>query len=169
MRLGPAGERESPAAPGSLAGATPGRDGPGAAVPGVAGTPPPEPPRRPLQVFAAGAQDGQCVVWDARDRRPVAKYRGLGAVRSVKFSSGPMDLLAFAEQEGRAHVVDTRMWCQAQVARVPGGGSGLRENPTAGMSFSPDGTGLLLACETAVYLWDVDTDTRLTFADASVL
>lgn len=69
------------------------------------------------KIFAAGAQDGRCMVWDARDRRLVARYTVQNAVRSVKFSSSPMDLLAFAEQEGRAHLVDTRMLDKKQASR----------------------------------------------------
>jgi len=121
------------------------------------------------KIFAAGAQDGRCMVWDARDRRLVARYTVQNAVRSVKFSSSPMDLLAFAEQEGRAHLVDTRMLDKKQVLKLPASGASTRENMVAGMHFAPDGTRLALACEAGISVWDVDTSTRRTFSDAELL
>lgn len=69
-------------------------------------------------LYAAGGQDGRCLVWDVRDRRAVARYLTHSAVRCVKFSSGPMDLLAFAESEGRVHLVDIRMLDHKQVPTV---------------------------------------------------
>lgn len=47
-------------------------------------------------------------IWDARSKALVEKLKMGQPVRSIKFSSGPMDLLAFAEHEGVFNVLDAR-------------------------------------------------------------
>jgi hypothetical protein len=61
-------------------------------------------------------------------------------VRSVKFSSDPVDLLAYAEHEQKFHVLDSRNYrCQQTLVACS------EHQGISGMAFSPEVRGSALA------------------------
>lgn len=75
----------------------------------------------------------QVAVWDVRTHRPIATQTAPRAVRSVKFSAQSVDLLAYAEHDANAHLVDTRRWGARQSLAVTAPHVGV-----SGIAFTPD-------------------------------
>ena len=69
----------------------------------------------------------------------VARQVAPSAVRNVKFTAAPVDLLAYAEHEGTFSVVDARAWQARQVVHAAGSNVGI-----SGMTFSPEVRALML-------------------------
>lgn len=86
--------------------------------------------------FAAASQCGTVCVWDRRSCKKVASFHSeqRQACRNVKFSSTPMDLLAFTEEKSRCHLVDARKMCQRQLLRIESD----KEHDISGLAFSPN-------------------------------
>jgi len=90
-----------------------------------------------------------------------------------------MDLLAFVEQDGRAHLVDARMYGTQQTlmtARSGPEGSGPgtarfggAQGGLLGAQFSDDGTRFFVGLETGLTVYTVDTMRRRAFGDGSVV
>lgn len=112
------------------------------------------------RLFAAAFQDGTTCVWDHRSRAVVTRYHTPLACRNVKFSPAPLDLMAFAEHQGRTHVVDCRMWQRRQTLDVGGQDC---EPDISGLAFSPSGRRLYVGTEGGITAYDVDTVGRRSF------
>ncbi len=119
-------------------------------------------PTRPI--FAAGSQDGSLLLWDQRflstpfkiiySTRP---HQPSGAVRSIKFSPAPLDLLLFTEASGYAHLVDIRgELFEEELLRV-----GRRE--IAGCCWRSDGARLYVGCADGISEWSISGRDRLVF------
>ncbi|GLC39290.1 hypothetical protein PLESTB_001574000 [Pleodorina starrii] len=120
----------------------------------------------PSGTFLASAhQDGTLAVWDIRAAAAVHKYRLTTACRNVKFSpGGVMDLMAFAEHEDMAHIVDVRQWSAVQNLNA-GCGQG---NDISGMSFAAGGDRLWVGLDNCVMSYDLDTVGRRAFGYGSL-
>jgi len=109
---------------------------------------------------ASAAQDGTLCVWDIRSAKLVAKYGSRTAFRAVKFSNGPIDLLAFSEHDTHVHLVDSRMYGDRQLIRID---SPDLEADISGLAFSPDSSRFYVgACE-GVNEYAIDTAARCNF------
>ena len=121
-------------------------------------------------IFAAVSQDGTCAVWDVRQRRVVAHFSAQGAIRAVKFSAGPMDLIALAECERSIRLVDARVMNRWQKLSLPPPESlQARDDLISGLAFTPDGTSVVSGTEAAIFQWDINTTTRRTFSDGCLI
>mmetsp|Transcript_14085 Transcript_14085/g.30534 ORF Transcript_14085/g.30534 Transcript_14085/m.30534 type:complete len:360 (-) Transcript_14085:671-1750(-) len=127
--------------------------------------------------LAAAFQDGTIAVRDHRSSSLVHKYKLQSAGRCVKFSPGPLDLLAFTEHEECAHVVDVRRLDVMQhlcVAKggVPGSGGlvpGACPPDISGLDFSPSGRRLVVGSEEGMVSWEVDTFKRRAFPSGQLV
>jgi hypothetical protein len=126
-------------------------------------------------LVAAAFQDGGVAVWDARAppaAGPAARLRAAagGAARALAWAPAPLDLLAFTEHRGRAHVADARVWGRpwALEAGPPYGGAGDEGDgggaDIAGLAFSPCGSALYVSTEDAVEEFAVRAGARRSFA-----
>jgi len=129
-------------------------------------------------MFAVASQDGVVTVWDRRfarnanalnpsgnlktlkTTRPTSQY---GAARTVKFSTGPLDLLMFTEHNSFIHLVDARTFEKTQILSVVEAGEGPREAEVQGACFASDGKSIIVGCERAIWQWDIDTRGRKLF------
>ena len=118
--------------------------------------------------FAAASQDGSVVVLDPRccDGAPLARFSTPLACRNVRFSPGPLDLLAFTEHRGRFHVADARVWSRQQVLHV--GAVPELEPDVSGLAWSPCGSALYVGLEDAIMSYNVDTMARTSFPMADL-
>ncbi|EFJ40600.1 hypothetical protein VOLCADRAFT_99573 [Volvox carteri f. nagariensis] len=115
----------------------------------------------PSGTFLASAhQDGTLAVWDVRAPTAVHKRRLATACRNVKFSPGVLDLMAFAEHEDLAHIVDVRQWSQVQHLNA-GCGQG---RDISGISFTAGGDRLWVGLDDCVMSYDLDSVGRRAFA-----
>ncbi|CAG9463104.1 unnamed protein product [Pedinophyceae sp. YPF-701] len=118
-------------------------------------------------LISAVSQDGRCCVWDAHSHRLLARYRTEGACRDVKFSSGPMDLLAFSEHTTRCHLVDARMLTRKQVLYLDDDDTG--EPNISGISFTPGGERLFVGTEHSLAAFSIDTVRRRTLGNGGLV
>ena len=117
-------------------------------------------------LFAAASQDGLTCVWDYRTEKVVARFCTPLACRNVRFSPAPLDVLAFSEHRGRAHIADARMWPRQQVLHVNGAPE--LEPDISGITFSPCGQRLYVGLEDSIVAYHVDTGARRSFPLAEV-
>ncbi|GAB4818511.1 hypothetical protein N2152v2_005557 [Parachlorella kessleri] len=118
-------------------------------------------------LFAAVFQDGVAAVWDHRSSRLVAKLQQGSACRNVKFAPAPLDLLAFSEHKGRAHLLDMRVWGQQQqVLEVRQAGE--LDLDISGLAFAPSGRRLYVGTEEGIAMFEVDTMARRGFPHAEL-
>lgn len=86
--------------------------------------------------FAGASQDGSVSIWDRRSFKRIARIKTGCSCRCVKFSPSPMDLVAFSEDRGVCHLVDTRNMSTRQTLKID-----IPENPEiTGICFSPEVT-----------------------------
>lgn len=85
--------------------------------------------------LAAASQDGSVCVWDRRSCKVIGRFKASMSCRNVKFSPSPMDLLAFTEDCGACHLVDTRNMTQRQTLRIS---DNTELHNISGTCFSPD-------------------------------
>mmetsp|Transcript_17434 Transcript_17434/g.49023 ORF Transcript_17434/g.49023 Transcript_17434/m.49023 type:complete len:334 (-) Transcript_17434:439-1440(-) len=117
--------------------------------------------------FAAASQDGLVCVWDLKSRRPLAKFSTALACRSVKFSRGPIDLLAFSEHESSVHLVDARTFgTQQTLLPVNPERDGLN---VSGISFSPDGSRFYVGLDEALQMYEVESAKRRSFPQGTLV
>ena len=117
--------------------------------------------------FAAASQDGLVCVWDVRSQRPMAKFSTSLACRSLKFSRGPVDLLAFAEHEENIHLVDARTFATRQTIRV--GSPGMDSSNISGIAFFPDGSHIYAGLDDSISLYEIDTSMRRSFPQGCLI
>ncbi|KDD71854.1 hypothetical protein H632_c4285p0, partial [Helicosporidium sp. ATCC 50920] len=110
--------------------------------------------------------DGLVAQWDTRSAQCVLRVSCALAARTVKYAPAPLDLLAFAEHRGRAHLLDTRMPSRRQVLEV-GGGDGL-EPDISGLAFSPRGDRVYVGTEDGVEAYLIDAHARRGFPAAEI-
>jgi len=80
-----------------------------------------------------------------------------GAVRAIKFSPAPLDLMLFTEASGTAHVMDVRgAEFEEELLRV-----GRRE--IAGCCWREDGSRIVIGCVDGISEWRVPGRDRLVF------
>lgn len=106
--------------------------------------------------FAVAGQEGKAVVWDQRSGKVVARFRTAEACRNVKFAAAPVDLLAFSEQEGQVHLVDSRNYGSKQVLAV--GASNI-----SGIAFTPEGNELYVGHLSGLTCYSINTQARRAF------
>eukprot|EP00184_Porphyridium_aerugineum_P007823 CAMPEP_0184693408 /NCGR_PEP_ID=MMETSP0313-20130426/1640_1 /TAXON_ID=2792 /ORGANISM="Porphyridium aerugineum, Strain SAG 1380-2" /LENGTH=350 /DNA_ID=CAMNT_0027151483 /DNA_START=286 /DNA_END=1339 /DNA_ORIENTATION=+ len=112
--------------------------------------------------IAAAGQDGQVVVYDIRNFRPLAKIKSVqqrqvkGACRCVKFASvGELDLLAFTEHMSYLHLVDTRTdYSEKQVVRVC---PSMRDVNISGLAFSKNNSTICVGTDASIFEYQIDT------------
>ncbi|KAG2447859.1 hypothetical protein HYH02_007315 [Chlamydomonas schloesseri] len=114
--------------------------------------------------LASAHQDGTLAVWDMRAATPVHKYRLNSACRNVKFSPGVLDLMAFAEHEDLAHIVDVRQWSAVQHLNA-GCGQG---HDISGIAFSAASDRLWVGLDECVLAYELDTVARRAFGHGSL-
>lgn len=119
-------------------------------------------------LLAAVSQDGVMAVWDVRSSTRVALMRRPAgtACRNIKFSPGPVDLLAFSEQKDAVHVVDARRWdaYQSLTDELAGQSASI-----SGIAFSPRGTRLYVGLEAHILQYDIDTCARRRFGTYAII
>eukprot|EP00899_Mesostigma_viride_P005432 jgi/Mesvir1/14890/Mv05495-RA.1 len=130
--------------------------------------------------FAAASQDGTVNVWDLRNVwKPVAKFEARqrtlqGACRSIKFSGGPVDLLAFTEHTSYVHVVDTRAFHYKQTLKAAGpedtpfGAPQVGEDHISGLAFCPYSARMYVGLESHVSEYAIDSAGRRSFSYSSL-
>ena len=91
----------------------------------------------------------------------MAKFSTNLACRSLKFSRGPVDLLAFAEHEENIHLVDARTFATWQTIRV--GSPGVDSSNISGIAFFPDGSHIYAGLDDSISLYEIDTSMRRSF------
>lgn len=111
--------------------------------------------------FAAASQDGSVCIWDRRSKELVEKLHASRAVRSVKFSPVPLDLLAFSEHRGFVHLVDCRMWSRRQIIQAQE--DSIHDPDICGFDFSPCGRNLYVGRENAMEVLQLDLQSRKSF------
>ncbi|KAI8830741.1 WD40-repeat-containing domain protein [Chytriomyces cf. hyalinus JEL632] len=123
--------------------------------------------------FAVATQDGFACVWDIRSTEKVAKLptkqnpQVKGAARSIKFSpSGSIDLLLFSEHVSYVNLVDARTFNECQSIRVAPPHC---DQHISGVSYSPDSKSIFVGLETTVLEYDVDTMSRRSFPEGSII
>ncbi|GMH33131.1 hypothetical protein BSKO_00965 [Bryopsis sp. KO-2023] len=118
--------------------------------------------------FAAASQVGKTCVWDRRSCELVASFQTdhRQACRNVKFSSTPMDLLAFTEEKHYCHLIDVRKMCRRQMLRIDSD----MEHDISGLAFSPNGSHVFVGTNyCGIYGFAVDTKARRRFAEGSLI
>lgn len=118
--------------------------------------------------FAAASQCGTVCIWDRRSWQKVARFHSLQnqACRNVKFSSTPMDLMAFTEEKYRCHLVDARKMCQRQLLHI----NSQNEHDISGLAFSPNGSQVFVGTNyCGVHSFSVDTKARRRFSEGSTI
>lgn len=110
--------------------------------------------------MAAASQDGTLCVWDIRSGKTVAKYSSRASFRAVKFSAGPVDLLAFTEHDTAFHLVDSRMYGTQQVVQIA---APEVEADISGLAFSPDGSRVFVGTCDGINEYVVDVAARCSF------
>lgn len=99
------------------------------------------------ELFAVTTQDGFVSVWDAQSLKRLARLgsaeprKNRNAGRSIQFSKGPLDLLAYAEHVNHVNIIDTRTFETRQIVRL---GSADRDVHIAGLTFSADGESIFV-------------------------
>eukprot|EP00191_Tetraselmis_sp_GSL018_P012966 CAMPEP_0177587326 /NCGR_PEP_ID=MMETSP0419_2-20121207/5578_1 /TAXON_ID=582737 /ORGANISM="Tetraselmis sp., Strain GSL018" /LENGTH=257 /DNA_ID=CAMNT_0019077341 /DNA_START=599 /DNA_END=1372 /DNA_ORIENTATION=- len=119
--------------------------------------------------LAAAAQDGSLCVWDVRSHKLVAKYSAQAPLRAVKFSSGPVDLLAFTEHTCNAHLVDSRMYGSHQMLQLQQSAFPDMEINISGVAFNPMGSRLYIGTEHGINELAVDTVLRRSFKQGCII
>ncbi|KAG2226537.1 hypothetical protein INT45_014281 [Circinella minor] len=120
-------------------------------------------------VFAVSTQNGLVQVYDAHTYQLMAQLGSVesretrNAPRSIQFSKGPLDLLAYAEHVSNVNIVDTRTYETRQIIRL---GPKERDAHIAGLTFSSDNRSILVALETDLIQLPVDTVARRQFPSA---
>lgn len=117
-------------------------------------------------MFAVASQDGLVTVWDTRSTSRVARFQTMLACRNVRFAPDPLDMLAFTEHRGRAHVADTRMFSKFQTLHVAG--MPTIEPDISGLAFSPKGEKLFVGLEDGIVEYSVDSCGRRSFCLAEL-
>eukprot|EP00892_Ulva_mutabilis_P003678 jgi/Ulvmu1/1682/UM115_0011.1 len=111
-------------------------------------------------LFATAFQCGHLLIWDARCCQAVATMVAPRAVRSVKFSAEPMDIVAFAEHEQAFHLVDARNFGRRQTLHASAASSGI-----SGMAFADSGSRLFVGIDgRGVQEWSIDSAARRGFS-----
>lgn len=97
--------------------------------------------------FAVTSQDGYVSVWNVEQSEPLCRIgstetrKTRKAPRSIQFSKGPLDLLAYAEHVSTVNIVDTRTFQSRQVVRL----SPIDvDYHITGLAFSPDNRSLFV-------------------------
>ncbi|KAI8847633.1 WD40-repeat-containing domain protein [Chytridium lagenaria] len=123
--------------------------------------------------FAVASQDGFVCVWDIRSTEKLAKLGSKqnpqvkGACRSVKFSpAGSIDLLMYSEHVSYVNLVDARTYNERQTIRVAPPHS---DQHISGISFSPDSKNVFVGLESTVLQYEVDTMSRRSFPEGSII
>lgn len=125
-------------------------------------------------IVAVTSQDGFVTVWDVSDSTMPNKLAQLGsleprktrnAARSIQFSKGPLDLLAYTEHVCNVNIVDVRTFETRQVIRL---GPTDRDAHIAGLSFGKNGRSLFVGLETDLIEVPIDTSARRRFAAPAV-
>lgn len=112
-------------------------------------------------LVAAAFQDGLIALWDSRSGQVESSLKTRLAARCVKIAPGPADLLAVAEHQGAAHLVDLRNTSEVQ-SLAPA-----NEPPhqISGLAFSPVGKQLYVGLEQGgIAKYEIDLLARRTFS-----
>ena len=117
--------------------------------------------------FASASQDGLVCVWDIKSRKPMAKFTTSLACRSIKFSKGPIDLMAFSEHESNVHLVDARSFNSQQTITVAGIETDCCN--ISGLSFSPEGGMLYVGLDESIELFEVESTKRRSFPSGGLM
>jgi len=117
--------------------------------------------------FASASQDGLVCVWDIKSRKPMAKFTTSLACRSIKFSKGPIDLMAFSEHESNVHLVDARSFNSQQTITVAGIETDCCN--ISGLSFSPEGGLLYVGLDESIELFEVESTKRRSFPSGGLM
>ncbi|KAF7727500.1 hypothetical protein EC973_007478 [Apophysomyces ossiformis] len=119
------------------------------------------------EIFAVTSQDGYVNVWDIRHTQKLCQLGSAEtrntrkAARSIQFSKGPLDLLAYTEHVSHVNIVDTRTFESRQVVRLS---PAEMDYHIAGFSFSPDNRSLFVGLEHSMVELAVDVNSRRQFA-----
>ncbi|KAG0171438.1 hypothetical protein DFQ30_000944 [Apophysomyces sp. BC1015] len=119
------------------------------------------------EIFAVTSQDGYVNVWDIRQAHKLCRLGSAEtrstrkAARSIQFSKGPLDLLAYTEHVSHVNIVDTRTFESRQVMRLS---PAEMDYHISGLSFSPDNRSLFVGLENSLVELAVDVNTRRQFA-----
>ncbi|KAJ3033844.1 hypothetical protein HDV00_005693 [Rhizophlyctis rosea] len=123
--------------------------------------------------FAVASQDGFVSVWDIRSSEKLAKLGSKqnpqvkGACRCVKFApSGSIDLLMYSEHVSYVNIVDARTFHERQTIRVA---PSTADQHISGLCFSPDSRTAFVGLESSVLEFEVDTISRRSFPEGSII
>ncbi|KAI7861183.1 WD40-repeat-containing domain protein [Circinella umbellata] len=125
--------------------------------------------------FAVTSQDGNVSIWDITQQNNVEPICRIGstetrktrkAPRSIQFSKGPLDLLAYSEHVSTINIIDTRTFETRQVIRLAPNDM---DYHITGLSFSPDNRSLFVGMEDSIIELSVDICSRRRFAAAGIV
>ncbi|KAI9319892.1 hypothetical protein BX666DRAFT_2088145, partial [Dichotomocladium elegans] len=118
-------------------------------------------------MFAVSSRDGIVYVYDVRqDHQCLAKICSTEAratrnvPRSLQFSKGPIDLLAYAEHVSNINLVDTRTFETRQIVRI---GPDDKDTHIAGLTFTHDSRSIFAGTEFEMFQIDIDSIARRQF------
>jgi len=116
---------------------------------------------------AAASQDGSVCIWDRRSCKSIHRFTAQTSCRNVKFSTSSTDLLAFAEDSGTCHLVDTRNLNEQQILQT---NDDARSRVFAGLCFSPDARKIFVGTTlNGIFSFVVDSVNRRRFSEGSFL
>ncbi|KAI8645929.1 WD40-repeat-containing domain protein, partial [Parasitella parasitica] len=117
-------------------------------------------------VFAITSQDGFVSIYNIYSATRLCRLgssetrKTKKAPRSVQFSTGPLDLLAYAEHVNNLYIVDTRTFETRQIVRLSPENE---DRSITGLTFSPDSKLLYVGMEDRLVELQVDVPARRQF------
>ncbi|KAI8880636.1 WD40 repeat-like protein [Backusella circina FSU 941] len=124
------------------------------------------------EIFAVASQDGHVHVYDSVVKQKLCQLSSLEtrrtkkAARSIQFSTGPLDLLVYAEHVSNIYIVDTRTFKKRQVIRLSPENE---DHAITGLTFSPDAKVLYVGLEDRMVEIDINTSERRQFAGGQLM
>ncbi|KAG2190974.1 hypothetical protein INT46_006443 [Mucor plumbeus] len=88
------------------------------------------------------------------------------APRSVQFSTGPLDLLAYAEHVNNVYIVDTRTFETRQIVRLSPENE---DHSITGLTFSPNSRSLYVGLEDRLIELQIDVSARRQFGGGRLI
>ncbi|KAI8092286.1 WD40-repeat-containing domain protein [Gilbertella persicaria] len=123
-------------------------------------------------LFAITSQDGYVSIYsiDSTQRLyhlgSTENRKTKKAPRSIQFSSGTLDLLAYAEHVSHVYIVDTRTFQTRQIVRLS---PEHQDQAITGLTFSPDGRTIFVGLEDRIVELQVDCVTRRQFGASRLI